>query len=681
MNANPKQYFKDLQTLLKLEQEADKQEQEDNKKDISVRALEGQAWYPVRIQSIRKSHEEDFRITLERIEHIDVPHYFKVGKTVAIFNEMGNETPLLGRILAVYDNFASSKLWAYKSSMVTNNIMIISVAENLKEEELEILPSWLEYGSLGIEQATDIPTYRAMNTALQTCQGANINNSLGKLISVLIGNRAATYNENRKLPAEISQSDRWNSSQKEALQNIYQAKEVALIHGPPGTGKTTTLVEAIRLTAKEESRILVTAPSNKAVDLLTERIAASGLKVLRIGNASKFGDTVEQYSIDKQVENHIDYPLLSQLRTMAQECRDIIGSNKLHPLNQQLETLKKEVKVLEKYIHKALLTEVKVITSTLGSVKHASIKNLSFSTVFIDEAGQALEPACWIPITASKRVILAGDHQQLPPVVKSKEAKSEGVGLIETLFEKLIKKQDTVRSSMLLYQYRMHEKIMSFSNEAFYDGKLDIDPQREDIRFQALTTDKSNLVLYQPIEFIDTSGMDGIKEQTDPDTQSKYNPEEAKLLVAHLFQLLNELQKMPDSQEKKLSIGIISPYRAQIKEIQRRLGSIDQFRIPYSDTDTQFIDLEVNSVDGFQGHEKDIIYLSLVRSNPDGSIGFLSETRRLNVAITRAKKKLVIVGNRTTVEKDAFFKKFIAEMELLGAFRGAAELPIGRSET
>ena len=442
---------------------------------------------------------------------------------------------------------------------------------------------------------------------------------------------------------------------------------MAIIHGPPGTGKTTTIVDAIKLTLQNEKQVLVTAPSNTAVDLLTERLAKKGLKVLRIGNPARMDEDLIHHSLEGQIAEHADYRFLKKLRKDATEFRKMAGKYKRNFGKDEREQRRllyaeaskalEDAHNLEKYIVDSIINDAQVITATLVGSVNRYIRFRRFSTVFIDEAAQALEPACWIPICKADRVVMAGDHCQLPPTVKSYEAAK--AGLAETLFEKIISKQKV--DVMLSTQYRMNEMIMNFSNKEFYHDEL----KAADSVKSHILSDK-DLSLSQPFEFIDTAGC-GFEEKINPETQSRLNPEEAHLLRKHLKSLLDSIaHQEPFLFNENFSVGIISPYNAQVAYLQENL-----LMHPYIVDYQRYI--EINSVDGFQGQEREVIYISLVRSNEKGQIGFLSDTRRMNVALTRARKKLVVIGDSATLANHDFYKDFLDYVEKTNSYKSAWE--------
>jgi predicted DNA helicase len=378
-----------------------------------------------------------------------------------------------------------------------------------------------------------------------------------------------------------------------------------------------------------------------------------------------------KHTLDARVMAHPSYSKMRAMRQTAEQYRDTASEylrNFGFEERQQRRLLKEEARALfqaaddlERFMTEDLLESVQVITCTLFGAANRSIRHLAFETVFIDEAAQALEPACWIPIAKGERVILVGDHHQLPPTVKSERAAREG--LRETLFEKCIQRHPAA-ARMLTVQYRMHEHIMGFSSEHFYGGKLEA---HQSVRYADLCAFDLNFASDQPVEFLDTAGL-GLIEITIPESRSTANPEEADLLLKRLTQLLAPYYPA-DDQTKRLSIGVIAPYRAQINYLKDTIEESDALSgLLQSRT------LSVGTVDSFQGQERDIIAISLTRSNAQGEIGFLSDIRRMNVGMTRARRKLLLVGNSSTLGSHPFFMELVTYVKRVGGYRTAWEI-------
>jgi superfamily I DNA and/or RNA helicase len=447
------------------------------------------------------------------------------------------------------------------------------------------------------------------------------------------------------------------------VQRVLTALDVAVVHGPPGTGKTTTLVEAIRETCLHEHQVMVCAASNTAVDLLTLKCLEVGLEVLRLGNPARVDDELQLHTLDGSITQHPDYQALRKLRKDAEDARKRAHTYKRNfgsreqqqrrELLRDARELKGMARKLEDYIVHQLVNHTQVIACTLTGASASVLGNKRFHTVFIDEAAQALEPACWIPIIRANRVIMAGDHCQLPPTVKSPEAAQRG--LANTLFEQVIETKQV--DVMLEQQYRMHEQIMRFSGQQFYDNRLIAD---DSVRQHLIGPG------FDPVEYLDTAGC-GFAEVKNPQTLSTGNPEEANLLLRHLAILFNRIQaQVPERLEQGLTVGIITPYKEQVRQLRKQLRNSPML----ADYESM---VDINTVDGFQGQERDVVYISLVRSNKRSTIGFLKDIRRMNVALTRARQKLVVVGDSATLGEHPFYRDFIDYVEGIGAYRSAWE--------
>ncbi len=644
-----------VHALMQLEQKEDQAQfkLKNAKASIQERQRRGLTWYPVTITQEDIGFGGKVVLELERPASQQGLHLFQVGKNASLFGtapaHLGDPPMLHGVVTGVRRN---------KLLLTTT-----------KDE----LPDWvLDGGKLGIDLSFDAVSYREMDHALGEVIGAR-GNRLAELRDVLLGVRQARF----RAPQvdDLFYPSPLNDSQLAAVRHVITAQDVAIIHGPPGTGKTTTLVQAILETIRRERRVLVCAPSNTAVDLLTEKLAERGVKVIRMGNPSRVSDLLLAHTLDARVMAHPSYSKMRAMRQTADQYRET--ANELaspssrrfsFEARQQRQQLRDEARQLflqaddlERDITEQVLESVQIITCTLVGASNRNIRHLSFDTVFIDEAAQALEPGCWIPIAKGQRVVLAGDHHQLPPTVKSEKAAREG--LRETLFEKCIQRQpDTAR--MLNLQYRMHQQIMAFSSERFYGGQLQAHASVRDAGLEAYDLCFAPDL---PVEFLDTAGF-GFLERTIPESRSTANPEEADLLLQRLAQLLTPCDPAAH-EEDPLTIGVIAPYRAQINclkdaiEVNEQLGGLMQQRL-----------LSVGTVDSFQGQERDIIAISLTRSNRSGDIGFLSDIRRMNVGMTRARRKLLLVGDSSTLSAHPFFKELLAFVERSGGYRTAWEI-------
>ena len=484
----------------------------------------------------------------------------------------------------------------------------------------------------GVQLYFDDTSYKMMFAALRKVMLAN-NDRTAYLRDVLLGNLPAGFRD--LLPMRFP----WlNASQENAVNRVLAAREVAIVHGPPGTGKTTTLVEAVFETLHRENQVLVCAQSNTAVDWISEKLLDRGIPVLRIGNPTRVNDKMLAFTYERRFEAHEDYPELWSLRKAIRELQSRIrgnGAGKREQLRHQLSKLRHRALELEIRIHDDLFREARVIASTLVGAANRLLEHRRFSSLFIDEAAQALEAACWIAISKADRVILAGDHCQLPPTIKCLEALRGGLG--DTLMEKVVRrKPETV--SLLRMQYRMHEDIMAFPSHWFYHDRLLAAPE---VRYRGIL-DYDNAITW-----IDTAALD-FKEKNVADGTGRINLGEAGLLIRHLRSYMERIGEKRILDEH-IDFGIISPYRAQVRYLRQLLYKEPFFR-PFRSL------LTVHTVDGFQGQERDVVFVSLVRANEEGQIGFLRDLRRMNVAITRARMKLVILGDAVTLTRHPFYK-------------------------
>lgn len=489
--------------------------------------------------------------------------------------------------------------------------------------------------NLGVQLYFDETSYRTMFEALEDVLRAK-GNRLAELRDTLLGTMKAGFRE--LYPVRFP----WlNSTQETAVNKVLCARDVAIVHGPPGTGKTTTLVEAIYETLHREPQVLVCAQSNMAVDWISEKLVDRGVNVLRIGNPTRVNDKMLSFTYERRFENH---PLYPELWSIRKELRQLGGRarrgsyDEREGIRSRMSRLRDRATALEVQINTELFDSAHVIASTLVSSNHRLLNGRRFGTLFIDEAAQALEAACWIAIRKADRVVLAGDHCQLPPTIKCYEA-ARG-GLERTLMEKVAANKPSA-VSLLKVQYRMHEDIMRFSSNWFYDGELEAAPE---IRHRGI------LDWDTPVTWIDTSDMD-FKEEFVGETFGRINKEEAHLLLKELEAYILRIGGSRILEER-IDFGLISPYKAQVQYLRGKIKGSATLR-PYRSLIT------VNTVDGFQGQERDVIFISLVRANEEGQIGFLNDLRRMNVAITRARMKLVILGEAATLGHHAFYKQLL----------------------
>lgn len=634
-------HLKLLKELLLIEREEDffQYKEQFLKASIETRRKNGVTWYPIQILNQELGYGDLLQIEVERTTHLDEAHQFSTGKNVTLFtNKEKDETfELTGTIKR------SGK----------NKMLII-----LHSEEL---PDWAYDGKLGINIQFDDNSYTEMQKALDLVINAK-NCKLAELREIMQGE----INPSFEKPDESILIPNLNLSQNRAIRHALSAQDVAVIHGPPGTGKTTTLVQAIRLTLQTEKQVLVCAPTNTAVDLLTEKLLEQGISVLRVGHPARISEELIGSSVDGQVQSHQYYKDIKNLRKNAEEYFRMAGKYKRvfgkedaaqrAAFYAEAKNCIKEARLLEEHVVNSLFESAQVICCTPVTSTNRALQKKTFQTLFFDEASQALEPMVWIPLTKCNRVIFSGDHFQLPPVVKSLKAKKEGLDI--TLLDRCIKLDGV--SSLLTRQYRMHNAIMSFSNAYFYNNELEADITVKEALLDA--TSDSDL-LSTPVELIDTAGC-SFDEVQNPETLSLCNPGEAELLYKHLNLLLEQYtHSYPD---QKISVGVISPYKEQIELLTEKLKEQDFSEKPMHS-------ISVKTIDGFQGEERDVIYISLVRSNAESEIGFLSDIRRMNVALTRARKKLVVIMDTSTIGNHPFYKSFIEYCEKNNFYKSAWE--------
>ena len=636
-------YFKKLIELLKIEREEDRQSylRLTESTSVSERRASGIAWYPIAIRGSEMSRGDYLTVEVERTTHQDVSHQLRFGMPAVLFS---NHEPKKDRVEGTITHQSGNRL---KITLRTDE-----------------LPDWSRDGKLGIDLLFDDNSYDEMQNALKNASSLEENTDEGRLTRILTGEKKPTF----KTDLPFYNAPKLNESQQGAVNKILSANELAIVHGPPGTGKTTTLVEAIKALIKQDKKqILVVAPSNTAVDLLSEKLSDQGLNVLRVGNPARVSERLMSLTLDSKMTSHASMKEIKNLKKQANEFKNMAHKYKRSfgkaerdqrkALFDEAHRIMKDVGKAEQYIIDDLVSKAQVITATLVGANHYTVRNLKFNTVVIDEAGQALEPACWIPILKSGKVVLAGDHCQLSPTIKSNEAARKG--LATTLLEKCVSLHP--ESVVLLEeQYRMNESIMGYSSKVFYEDKL-----------KAHASVAHHLLFENdvPLAFIDTAGC-GFDEKLEG--TSSTNPEEASFLFKHLNLLVEELGNRPGKKmannmiENFPTIAIISPYKQQIHILKDQLLHSPELQ-KYGDK------ISVNTIDSFQGQERDVVYISMVRSNPEGDIGFLSDIRRMNVAMTRARKKLVVIGDSATLSGLLFYSDFITYAEGLNAYQSAWE--------
>lgn len=585
---------------------------------VQRKVKRGDAWFPVKVGKSYYNSLNQLAVEVFRTTDQDIEHNFEFGRPVCFFKVKEGE----GKAIQ-YASYTATV------SFVDGDRMVVTVPDNIHVIDLQ------DASQLGLQLFFDETSYRTMFDALDRVMKAK-NNRLAYLRDLFYSSKKV-----ERFSFDPMRFPWLNPSQEKAVNDVLRSKDVMVVHGPPGTGKTTTLVEAIYETLHRESQVLVCAQSNMAVDWISEKLVDRGVNVLRIGNPTRVNDKMLSFTYERRFESHPDYP---QLWAIRKAIRDLRGQKKRggESYHQKMERLKSRATEIEIRIHTELFGEARVISSTLVGSANRLLEGQKYATLFIDEAAQALEAACWIPIRRCSRVVFAGDHQQLPPTIKSLPALKGGLG--KTLMERIVEnKPDVV--ALLKVQYRMNEDIMRFSSDWFYDGKVESAPQ---VKYRGI------LDYDTPMVWIDTSEI-GEREQFVGESFGRINKAEAELTLKTLQDYFTKIGKTRILEEQ-IDVGVISPYRAQVQYL-RSLVKKREFFKPYRRLIT------INTVDGFQGQERDVILISLVRSNDEGQIGFLRDLRRMNVAITRARMKLIILGDKTTMTRHPFYKKLYEYVE------------------
>ncbi|MCW4125686.1 AAA domain-containing protein [Segatella copri] len=680
---SPIQALLQQRTLLQLEYYTEKEAFRKLTEQMGMqrKVKRGDAWFPLQVGKSFYNSLNQTAIEVFRTSDQDIEHNFEFGRPVMFFmvKKMGKNENQGSTALQQPENASDANHKVQNSNLKVQSIkyfsftgtvsyvdgdrMVITVPDSAPLLELQ-----QSTDPIGVQLSFDETSYKLMFEALDRVMKAK-NNRLAYLRDLFYSHqKAGRFSfEPMKFP--------WlNPTQERAVNEVLWAKDVAIVHGPPGTGKTTTLVEAINETLMRESQVLVCAQSNMAVDWISEKLVDRGINVLRIGNPTRVNDKMLGFTYERRFESHADYPQLWAIRKAIRELRKNRkkGSENYH---QKMDRLKSRAAEIELRINAELFGEARVIACTLVGSAHHLLEGMKFGTLFIDEAAQALEAACWIPMKRASRVILAGDHCQLPPTVKSIAALRAGLG--KTLMERIAENKPEV-VTLLKIQYRMNDEIMRFSSDWFYGGKVESAPQ---IKYRSV------LDYDHPITWIDTSNEENqitiegedapedsastsssvsaanqnsdlnFKEQFVGESFGRINKAEAELTLLTLAEYFTKIGKQRVLSER-IDVGIISPYRAQVQYLKKLIKKYEFFK-PYRRL------ISVNTVDGFQGQERDVILISLVRSNDEGQIGFLKDLRRMNVAMTRARMKLIILGNKDTMTKHPFYKKLWEYVEAI----------------
>ena len=686
---SPIQALLQQRTLLQLEYYTEKEAFRKLTEQMGMqrKVKRGDAWFPLQVGKSFYNSLNQTAIEVFRTSDQDIEHNFEFGRPVMFFmvKKMGKNENQGSTALQLSENPSdanhkvqnsnlkgqSIKYFSFTGtvSYVDGDRMVITVPDSAPLLELQ-----QSTDPIGVQLSFDETSYKLMFEALDRVMKAK-NNRLAYLRDLFYSHqKAGRFSfEPMKFP--------WlNPTQERAVNEVLWAKDVAIVHGPPGTGKTTTLVEAINETLMRESQVLVCAQSNMAVDWISEKLVDRGINVLRIGNPTRVNDKMLGFTYERRFESHADYPQLWAIRKAIRELRKNRkkGSENYH---QKMDRLKSRAAEIELRINAELFGEARVIACTLVGSAHHLLEGMKFGTLFIDEAAQALEAACWIPMRRASRVILAGDHCQLPPTVKSIAALRAGLG--KTLMERIAENKPEV-VTLLKIQYRMNDEIMRFSSDWFYGGKVESAPQ---IKYRSVldydhpitwidTSNEENQITIEgedaPEDSASTSSSEStsspasvtnqnsdlnFKEQFVGESFGRINKAEAELTLLTLAEYFTKISKRRVLEER-IDVGIISPYRAQVQYLKKLIKKYEFFK-PYRRL------ISVNTVDGFQGQERDVILISLVRSNDEGQIGFLKDLRRMNVAMTRARMKLIILGNKDTMTKHPFYKKLWEYVEAI----------------
>ena len=686
---SPIQALLQQRTLLQLEYYTEKEafRKLTEQMGLQRKVKRGDAWFPLQVGKSFYNSLNQTAIEVFRTSDQDIEHNFEFGRPVMFFmvKKMGKNENQGNTALQQPENASDANHKVQSSNLKVQSIkyfsftgtvsyvdgdrMVITVPDSAPLLELQQSTE-----PIGVQLSFDETSYKLMFEALDRMMKAK-NNRLAYLRDLFYSHqKAGRFSfEPMKFP--------WlNPTQERAVNEVLWAKDVAIVHGPPGTGKTTTLVEAINETLMRESQVLVCAQSNMAVDWISEKLVDRGINVLRIGNPTRVNDKMLGFTYERRFESHADYPQLWAIRKAIRELRKNRkkGSENYH---QKMDRLKSRAAEIELRINAELFGEARVIACTLVGSAHHLLEGMKFGTLFIDEAAQALEAACWIPMKRASRVILAGDHCQLPPTVKSIAALRAGLG--KTLMERIAENKPEV-VTLLKIQYRMNDEIMRFSSDWFYGGKVESAPQ---IKYRSVldydhpitwidTSNEENQITIEgedaPEDSASTSSSESasssvsatnqnsdlnFKEQFVGESFGRINKAEAELTLLTLAEYFTKISKRRVLEER-IDVGIISPYRAQVQYLKKLIKKYEFFK-PYRRL------ISVNTVDGFQGQERDVILISLVRSNDEGQIGFLKDLRRMNVAMTRARMKLIILGNKDTMTKHPFYKKLWEYVEAI----------------
>lgn len=631
LNEDVRSYLEQLRKLLAIEKQEEYRQIGEYLKNtpLHLRVKSGFSWFPLLIRETGYGLGDYPFVIVERTQHLEVEHSFQGGKQIRLFSGHNDMDWYINGTVHYVDKH-QMKIYFFTDD----------------------LPDWIDDGKIGVDLLFDDRSYREMDMAIQESIGAK-KSRLAYLLNVCFGKHPPSQQKAGKISHPYL-----NASQLQAVQHVLNAEDLAIIHGPPGTGKTTTLVAAIAELSKTEKPILVTAPSNAATDHITHELGKEGLKVVRVGNLSRMDDQILPFTLEYLLASHSRSSELNNYKKRAEEMRRMAGKYKRSfgkeermqrdLLYKEARALSSEARLLEEYMIDDILQMADVITATPVGLQTKYLEGRRFSTVVMDEAAQSLLPAALIPMLKADKLIMAGDPYQLPPTVKSIDAQKGG---LQTTLMDICLKNIPDSFSLLNVQYRMHEAIMEFSNRWFYENKLLAHPTVAH-RSLGFSEDK-----FPPFLFIDTAGT-GFEEQMNPESRSLFNEGEIGLVK----QILSELLEV--SEEGKIpSVAVIAPYREQVLKLQEEIFSDTVFKQLFS----------IDTIDSFQGQERDVVIISLVRSNERGEIGFLQDYRRMNVAMTRAKKCLIMIGDSATLANDRYYQSLLEYVDEKGAYRSAWE--------
>ncbi|MEM9822333.1 MAG: AAA domain-containing protein [Bacteroidota bacterium] len=625
-----------IQNLLKKEKEEDLERYRRQQQELTLteKLDRGLCWHPLQVKKEGYTFGERAFVTVERTTRLNEAHQMRAGAPVDLYS-------------GAVDKFSKSEKMIQSGVIYFVDKNRMKIILNAKD-----LPDWLHHGHLGVDLLFDERTYLEMDKALMTLMQNN-DGRIGELKALFYGHLTPKFRG-----TSVSPHPYLNEAQQTGVRYVLESQDVAVIHGPPGTGKTTTLVQAIQELCRVEKQVLVTAPSNAAVDLLAERLTEKGVGVVRIGNISRVDEKLLALTVEQRLSNHPESKNIKKVRieaaTARREARRFkrkFGQNERHE-RREAYRLARELEDWAKHLEDRVISEIlhsaQVIACTLVNATHRIVADLKFRTVVIDEAAQALEAATWIPILKAHKVVLAGDPFQLPPTVKSQEARRAGLGL--SLLEKWVKQSSATQ--LLDVQYRMHQTIMGFSNARFYQGALKADATVANWQLSIPQND--------PFVFIDTAGC-GFDEAINPESKSRFNKGEYFIFREYFLQMVAALA---EADAELPSMAIISPYREQCQYMKEELAEEESLQnyLPH---------LDINTIDAFQGQERDVIFISLVRSNERSEIGFLADYRRMNVAMTRARKQLIVIGDSATIAHDDFYAAFLDYVEQKGTYTSA----------